>query len=123
MTDKDYVEKVCSEIHLQSASNATIIKPVVDEALDNRHGSFNSDKAGQISDAKMQMGRLFLTVHWLKRKDGATPEPTIYTNSELKRHSPLLLCEFYERMLRVNLKSSMTSMAAPGGCDEPSMQE
>lgn len=34
-----------------------------------------------------------------------TPQETEYTNCELKRHSPLLLCEYYEKLLKVNLKS------------------
>jgi hypothetical protein len=29
------------------------------------------------------------------------PEDTIYTNTELKKLSPVLLCEFYERILKV----------------------
>ena len=45
-----------------------------------------------------------LTVSWAQRPDGTTPESTVFTNSELKRYSPLLLCEFYERMLKVNFK-------------------
>ena len=71
-----------------------------------------------ITDAKMQTGRLFLTVKWYKRSDGVQAEDTVFTNSELKRHSPLLLCEFYERMLRVNIKQKDTMM--PSSMDMPS---
>ena len=55
MAEKEYIEKVCSEIHNQTVSH-------VDEALDQRHGSFSLDQAVQILDAKMKLGRLFLTV-------------------------------------------------------------
>ena len=80
----------------------------VDGTLDSKHGSFSVDTASGILKAHMQTGRLFLTVQWKAREDGFTPLNTMFTNSELKRHNPLLLCEFYEKMLKVNLSKSDT---------------
>ena len=81
------------------------------ESLDSRHGAFPLDTASEITDAKLQTGRLFLTVKWLKRPNGVQPANTVFTNSELKRHNPLLLCEFYERMLKVNIKQDTETHA------------
>lgn len=100
---------------------------VVDESLlDVRHGSFATDVATEISEAKMQTGRLFLTVKWAKRPASGTgtgiqPQETVFTNSELKRHNPLLLCEFYESMLRVNIKQTTPQGAANDDDDTPTI--
>jgi len=59
----------------------------------------------------MQAGRLFLTVQWQQRPanpelgiQATTPAETIFSNTELKRYCPLLLCEYYEKLLKVNIK-------------------
>ena len=60
----------------------------------------------------MQTGRLFLTVAWQPREcalgtpdtgnNSRVPEDTIYTNTELKKFCPVILCEFYESILKVS---------------------
>jgi hypothetical protein len=59
----------------------------------------------------MEAGRLFLTVQWQQRSanpelgtQAITPLDTVFTNSELKRTCPLVLCEYYEKLLRVGLR-------------------
>ena len=122
MTEDAYAEKLASEIHQGTAqqnvyttekppdSVKTHIKPMgtsgpssPDGTLDSKHGSFATDEAKCVLKAQMQTGRLFLTVQWKPRPDGFIPQNTVFSNSELKRHSPLILCEFYEKMLKVNL--------------------
>lgn len=68
-----------------------------------KNGSFEvGDKANEILKATMQTGRLFLTVSWLPREGNEKPpDDTIYTNTELKRLCPVLLCDFYEKILKV----------------------
>ena len=86
----------------------------MEDILDPTHGSFMVDTPQVISDARMQTGRLFLTVKWVKRTNGVQPGDTVFTNSELKRHNPLLLCEFYERMLKVNIVGSKSEGSRDG---------
>jgi hypothetical protein len=68
-----------------------------------KNGSFEcGDRPLEITKAHMKTGRLFLTVSWHNRPTGDTkPEDTIYTNTEIKKLCPLLLCEFYEKILKV----------------------
>ena len=47
-----------------------------------------------------------------------TPEETVFTNSELKRHNPLLLCEFYEKMLKVNIRKEGGGNDAGADCGQ-----
>jgi hypothetical protein len=68
-------------------------------------GSFHTDTPQSISKCRMQTGRLFLTVQWSRRQDGTIPTETVYSNAEIKRENPLLLCEFYERTLKVTRKT------------------
>jgi hypothetical protein len=35
------------------------------------------------------------------------PDETIYTNTELKKYNPLLLCEYYEKVLKVKKKDNL----------------
>ncbi len=41
-----------------------------------------------------------LKVLWKKRKNGITPKQTWLTNSEIKKHDPLLLVDFYESKIK-----------------------
>ena len=100
MKDPTFDSKLAKAINEKSAGEKS------PELLDISHGSFVTDTALMIVDAKIQTGRLFLTVRWAKRPDGCQPEDTVFTNTEIKRHNPLILCEFYERMLKVNIMSS-----------------
>jgi hypothetical protein len=82
------------------------------EIFTQKNGSFEcGDKPLQITKACMKSGRLILTVQWHPRPHdldnklpGFTPQETVYTNSELKKYNPLLLCEYYEKLLKVNIK-------------------
>ena len=42
----------------------------------------------------------------MPRPNGVQPEETIYTNAEIKRHNPLLLCEYYEKICKVVKRST-----------------
>ena len=42
------------------------------------------------------------------------PEETIYSNSELKKYNPLLLCEFYERICKVKKKGEESNNDGEG---------
>jgi hypothetical protein len=68
-------------------------------------GNFMTDVPTHISTAKYQGGRLLCTVQWQRRPDGTVPEETIFTNTEVKRFNPMILCEFYERICKVVKKN------------------
>ena len=81
-----------------------------------KNGSFEcGDKPFEIARASMQTGRLFLTVIWHPREGSdRPPDETIYTNTELKRHCPVLLCEFYERIMKVQkVESDQNKKGSP----------
>lgn len=66
-----------------------------------KQGSFETDVAVGITKAKFQSGRLFCTVSWEKRPNGVQPEEASFSNIEIKKYNPLLLCEFYEHICKV----------------------
>jgi hypothetical protein len=82
------------------------------DVFNPKNGSFEvGDKPLQISKAHMEAGRLFLTVQWQQRPankelglPATTPAETLFSNTELKRYCPLILCEYYEKLLKVNIK-------------------
>ncbi|CDW74805.1 UNKNOWN [Stylonychia lemnae] len=77
-----------------------------------KNGTFETDMPLQILKAQYQCGRLFLTVQWQKRPNGVQPEETIYTNSEIKKQNPLLLCEFYEKVCKVKKRTESAIQSA-----------
>jgi hypothetical protein len=44
---------------------------------------------------------MLCTVQWKRRADGTQPEETMYTNTEVKKQCPEILCEFYERIANI----------------------
>jgi len=45
-----------------------------------------------------------LTIQWEKRPNGVTPEESVFSNTDLKKFNPLILCEFYEKICKVKSK-------------------
>ena len=41
------------------------------------------------------------TVTWDKRPNGIQPDDTTYSNADVKKYNPLILCEFYEKICKV----------------------
>jgi hypothetical protein len=66
-----------------------------------RQGTFETDIPHSIVKAKIVSGRLQCTIGWETRPNGVIPEESAYTNSDVKKWNPLLLCEFYEKICKV----------------------
>ncbi len=48
----------------------------------------------------MQDKSVQCVVEWKERSNGIKPKPSTYSNEVLKKHYPLILCEFYESRIK-----------------------
>ena len=67
-----------------------------------REGNLEDDVPLRIITAKQYDERqteIICKIEW-EEKHGEKPLPSWYTNTEMKQHYPLLLCNFYEEKLK-----------------------
>lgn len=67
-----------------------------------KEGRFGIDIPDKIISAKRHVDlpkELFCEIQWKKRKDNTQPLNSFYLNSEIKKHEPMLLINFYEEHL------------------------
>ena len=67
-----------------------------------KEGRFGIDIPDKIISAKRHIDlpkELFCEIQWKKRKDNTQPLNSFYLNSEIKKHEPMLLINFYEEHL------------------------
>ncbi len=64
-------------------------------------GRFETDKAERITKMRVENGVIYAEVTWKAREDGVVPMNSVFTNTELKQWDPLMLCEYYESVLKV----------------------
>lgn len=41
-----------------------------------------------------------LTIHWKQRKNGSTPQDSIFSNKEIFKYNPRFLADYYESKLK-----------------------
>ena len=76
-----------------------------DAIFTSEKGSFEKDQPDRIIYALKEGNELFFTMEWHKRLDGMIPEPTEYTNKELREKCPQILLDFYQANIRFLSKS------------------
>jgi hypothetical protein len=68
-----------------------------------QEGLIEHDKPVRIKNAKQNKERdkeLICEIEWAQRENGQKPKNSFYTNEELKKQYPMLLCNFYESRLK-----------------------
>jgi hypothetical protein len=78
--------------------------PIIDLGKLPKQGSFETDLAYAITRAKIVSGRLMCTVSWHPRPNGVIPEESQFSNADIKKYNPLILCEWYERICKIKRK-------------------
>ena len=64
----------------------------------------DSDIPEEVIGAKMQSGKIMVTVRWKERIDGIRPIDTVILNEIVKERWPRILVDFYESRIKTKRK-------------------
>ncbi len=67
-------------------------------------GIMDSDIPEEVIGAKMQSGKIMVTVRWKERIDGIRPKDTVILNEIVKERWPRILVDFYESRIKTKSK-------------------